>query len=204
MAASLGEIINQAGPTSFNFLSIGIWVMIGLFVLALFISVIGIRVFLKRRWNIIAIIKIPRSDGNFLITEVGKAHYNHRKSKLYIKRPGKGAKKITHEMVDPKKYVQGDNLMEFILLGPDQVMPIGPDSYQVVKDSNGEEMAVMKVKTDFLNNKSWYYQSIEEGIDAFTIKSLLQQFQTPIAIAIVLIACFVGFAILWTKLSSVC
>lgn len=202
--ASLGEVIPQVGPASFNVLSIAIWIFIGLGILGIISTFILVKVYLKRKWNMEALIRILRSDGEFLITEIGKAHYNSRKSKIYIKRPIKGSRKITHEMVDPKKYIQGDRTIEFILLSPDQVMPVSPDSYKQVTDKDGKEMAVMNVKTDFLNNKSWYYQSIDEGIDAFTIKSILQQFQTPIAIGIVIIACFIGFAVLWTKLGTIC
>ena len=69
---------------------------------------------------------------------------------------------------------------------------------KIVKES------IMNIKTETGKNKAWRAAFEEAAINAFTIKSLLRQLQTPIGIGIVVICCFIGFAILWTKLSSVC
>ena len=53
-------------------------------------------------------------------------------------------------------------------------------------------------------NKAWKAAWEEAAKNAYTIQSILRQYSAPISIGIVVICCFVGFAVLWTKLSSVC
>ena len=60
------------------------------------------------------------------------------------------------------------------------------------------------IRVDTGLNKAWKAAWTQAAKQAYSLKSFLQQFQTPIAIAIVIIAVFVGFAMMWTRLGSVC
>ena len=94
----------------------------------------------------------------------------------------------------------------------DETDPIKDNEGNFILDDNGEKRyntkiireSIMNIRTETGKNKAWRAAFEEAAINAFTIKSLFRQFQTPIGIGIVVICCFIGFAVLWTKLSSVC
>ena len=60
--------------------------------------------------------------------------------------------------------------------------------------------AVINMKCDTGHSKAWKEAFDAASEQAYSLKSFMQQFQTPIAIAIVLVAVFVGFAAIWTQL----
>lgn len=206
--ASLGELIQSAGPTGFSALSTSIWVLIVMFVIVIVLGIFATIFYLKRRWNLTAIIRVPRSDGKITHLEIGKAHYNSRKAIVFVKRPGRGSKKIPMEIFDPKEYIQGTDTIECILIGPEQLVPVMPNSYETatINSKNGETQrtAIIDLKTDYTKDKQWFWEYQDSSVNAFTIKSILQQFQTPIAIGIVIVSLFIGFSIMWTKLGTVC
>lgn len=59
---------------------------------------------------------------------------------------------------------------------------------------------VLNIKCDTGASKAWQQAFDAASKQAYSLKSFMQQFQTPIAIAIVLVAVFVGFAALWTQM----
>lgn len=59
---------------------------------------------------------------------------------------------------------------------------------------------VLNIKCDTGHSKAWQQAFEAASKQAYSLKSFMQQFQTPIAIAIVLVATFVGFAALWTQM----
>jgi hypothetical protein len=60
--------------------------------------------------------------------------------------------------------------------------------------------SILNIKVDSGLNKAWKSSWDSTARQAYSIRSFLQQFQTPIAIGIVIICCFVGFAILYSKI----
>ncbi len=60
--------------------------------------------------------------------------------------------------------------------------------------------SILNVKCDEGASKAWVQAFDAASKQAYSLKSFLQQFQTPIAIAIVLVAVFVGIAALWTQM----
>ena len=60
--------------------------------------------------------------------------------------------------------------------------------------------SVLNIKCDTGHSKAWQQAFDAASKQAYSLKSFMQQFQTPIAIAIVLVAVFVGFAAVWTQL----
>lgn len=60
--------------------------------------------------------------------------------------------------------------------------------------------AVMEMECDTGASRAWQVAFDAAAKKAYSLQSFMTQFQTPIAIAIVLIAVFVGIAALWTQL----
>jgi len=174
----------------------------------------------KKKWNINAEIKLIRSGGKISGAEWGKASFNADDGVCYVKRPGKGMKAVAVRVFDIRLYVQGENTVTFLQLAPNKLVPVFAKSYEEyvnnkpLKNKNGEivyengeivyeKASVLDIEVDAGEDRAWQ-ASWEQTSSAFTLKSLLQQYQTPIAIGIVLVACFVGFSILWARLGSVC
>ena len=67
-----------------------------------------------------------------------------------------------------------------------------------------DDSATIDIKVDIGDDKAWQSAFEEAARSAYSLQSLIQQFQTPIAIGIVIICCFVGFAVIWTRLGAIC
>lgn len=165
----------------------------------------------KKRYNLLAEIKMIRSDGKIVLGEWGKGLFNSKRGVLLIKR--KKMKAVPIKIIDIKRYLQGLDLVTVIQLGPNDFRPVINDSWtehiiEYVDEKTGElvkvKEAVLNIKVDTGDNKSWESAYQASSKKAFSISSILQMFQVPIAIAIVLISVFVGFAIIWTKIGSLC
>ena len=72
------------------------------------------------------------------------------------------------------------------------------DYKETIKES------ILNIKVDTGEYKAWKSSWDSAAKRAYSLQSFLQQFAVPISIAIVLLACFVGFAILFTRIGSVC
>jgi len=188
------------------------------------VLILGVALYMKhkkKKWNINAEIKLIRSGGKISGSEWGKASFDANEGVCYVKRPGKGMKPVPVKVFDIRRYVQGTNTVTFLQLSPNRLIPIFVRSYEeyvsnkplknkkgeLVLDEYGKQMyekaSVLDINIDTGEDRAWQ-ASWEQTASAFTLKSLLQQYQTPIAIGIVIIACFVGFSILWARLGSVC
>lgn len=229
--AEIGEVVSSIAPTTGNVVNILIWVLI-IFLIA--ITVLGSLWYYgykKRKWNLDVEIKLTRSDGQITMGEWGQGFYDKNKGVVMIKRPGKGFKPIAMKIFDVRRYMQGTRLITVIQNGPDDYRPVlntswshyHEDYYDTdspILDTNGDPVldetgeptykivtikeSILNIKTDSGKNKAWRAAFEEASKNAYTISSILRQYQTPIAIGIVVICCFIGFAILWTKLSGIC
>lgn len=156
----------------------------------------------KKRWNLRCEIKLLRSDGKFITGEWGKAMFNSKRGVIYIKRPKRG-KAIALKAMDVRRYLQGEDLLTVIQLSPDDYRPVLNDSWEsYIDEETGEKAAMINLKIDKGADKAWKAAFEAAAKKAYSLQSFLSQFQTPIAIAIVLIASFVGFAILWTRIGA--
>ncbi len=228
--AELGTIVETVGTSSQTVVWTTIWIFI-VIIAILIISGMAWWIFVRIRWNLKVEIKLPRSDGRIINGEWGKGFYDSRKGCVYIKRPGRYSRKVPMKIFDVKRYLQGTDLLTVIQLSADDYRPVLNNSYTTheseyidetdpMTDEDGNPMidedgkpmynkktikeSIMNIKTETGKNKAWRAAFEEAAINAFTIKSIFRQYQAPIAIGIVVICCFIGFAILWTKLSSVC
>ncbi len=215
MPTNFGEAISSIGGGAGGILTVIIWIfVIGL----LGLVILGFLIwwwFFKKKWNIKVEFKMIRSDGQYVYGEWGKGFFNAKRGVVFIKRPGIRQPKIPMKVFDVKKYLQGDNLLTVVQISPDDYRPVLPSSYttheveyEEFDDETGKptgETKVVKetllnIKTETGLNKAWKSAFEEASKQAYSLKSFFTQFQTPIAIGIVIVCCFVGFAILWTKI----
>ncbi len=228
--ATMGEVVGSIGPSTQTIVWTTIWIFIGIFV----IIGLGLLIFWgfkRKRWNLKVEIKLTRSDAKITNAEWGKGFYDSRRGVVMIKRPHKGSRPIPMKIFDVRKYMQGSDLITVIQVGPEDYRPVLNESWtkhnveyidetKPVVDEHGNTMmdetgkqifetktvqeSILNIKTDTGKNKAWRIAWEEAAKNAYTIRSFLKQYQAPISIGIVVVCCFIGFAILWTKLSSVC
>ncbi len=228
--AEMGDIVNSIGPSSQTVVWTTIWIFIGIFAIigiGLFIYW-GIK---RKRWNLKVEIKLTRNDAKITQAEWGKGFYDSKRGVVMIKRPHKGSRAIAMKIFDVRRYMQGADLITVIQVGPEDYRPVLNDSWtehnvtyidetspvkdedgNLIMDAEGKQIfetkevkeSIMNIKTDTGKNKAWRAAWEEAAKNAYTISSFLKQYQAPISIGIVVVCCFIGFAILWTKLSSVC
>jgi len=209
MAPNIGDTVSGLIPQGS---SVMLLLLIGIVmtVLAVIICFIGFLIWNKKRWNLQVEIKLPRSDGRIVNGEWGKGYFNSKRGVVFIKRPGGIFQpKIPLKIFDPKRYLQGDRLITVVQLSPIDYRPVLPESFlehtvDYIDDKTGEvskvKESILEIKCDEGHSKAWQQAFDAASKQAYSLKSFIQQFQTPIAIAIVLIAVFVGFAAVWTQL----
>lgn len=217
---------------------VGLIILLIVFGLAslIVVGIVGFIIWNKKRWHIKVEIKLPRSDGRIINGEWGKGYFNSKQGVVYIRRPGFMQPKIALKIFDPKRYLQGVDMMTVIQLSPVDYRPVLPKSFQeyeieyvcekdytespsffsnlpFVKRPSDEVIkglkkgdvvlikeSIMNMECDTGASKSWQVAFDAASKKAYSLQSFFTQFQTPIAIAIVLIAVFVGIAALWTQL----
>ena len=175
--------------------------------------------YFKKRWNLRVEIKLPRSGGRIIHGEWGKGFYNAKRGVVFIRRKGRGFRAVPMEVFDVKEYLQGSDLLTVIQVAPEDYRPVLNDSWteykrkkrdlktgKVILDANGnplwEKCAIINIKVDSGLNKAWRSSWDAAAKRAYSLQSFFTQFQTPIAIGIVILTSFVGFAILWTRIGS--
>lgn len=167
----------------------------------------------KKRWNLKVEFKLTRSDGRLTTAEWGKGYFNAKRGVCFVKRPGLRQRAIPIKIFDIRRYVQGDNVITVIQVGSEDFRPVLNESWQehsveYVDDETGETKVVketiLNIKVDTGLNKAWKTAFESAAKKAYSLTTFFQQFQVPIAIAIVVISLFVGFAIIWTRLPTVC
>lgn len=215
---AIASITGGAGETIWTFVLVIGGICVGFILLA----IAAWWWFFKKRWNIRAEIKLTRSGGQLTDAEWGKASFNAKKGVCFVKRPGAMQRPIPVRVFDIRKYIQGSNIVTFIQVGPEDLRPVLNDSWEdyiddepmldakgnIVTDREGnpvhEKASMLNIKVDTGLNKAWRTAWSQAAKQAYSLKSFFTQFQTPIAIAIVIIAVFVGFAMVWTRLGSIC
>ena len=200
-------------PKAQRFLSGGIsivwYVVLGIIVLGLLATIVGIFYF-RKRWNLQVEFKLTRNDGRITNAEWGKGLYDSKKGVVFVRRPtmGKFSKGIPIKIFDIRRYLQGDSIITVLQVGPEDFRPVLNDSWtehvETYKDDKTNEVievkeSILNIKVDSGLNKAWKSSWDAAAKNAYSVKSFLQQFQVPISIGIVVICCFVGFAILWSK-----
>lgn len=191
--------------------------ILGIALLTIFIGGLGILLliggiifwWMKKRWNLRVEIKLPRSDGKIVQSEWGKGYFNSKRGVVFIKRPGMRSKAIPIKIFDVRQYLQGSDTLTVIQLSPEEYVPVLPKSFlqhdvTYVDEDTGEETivqeAILNIQVDYGDNKAWKTAFQAASKQAYSLSTFFTQFQTPIAIAIVLVAVFAGFTMLWTRI----
>lgn len=171
----------------------------------------GIYWWMKKRWNLKVEIKLPRSDGKIVQSEWGKGYYNAKRGVVFIKRPGIRNMSIPIKIFDVRKYLQGADTLTVIQLSPEDYRPVLIKSYlehdvTYVNEKTGKEYtqkeAIINIEIDYGENKAWKASFEQASKQAYSLSTFFTQFQTPIAIAVVLVAVFAGFTMLWTRVGA--
>ena len=202
-------------PKAKGFLSSGgsiLLYVIGGIVLLIIIALITWWFISKKKWNLDVEFKLTRNDGRITNAEWGKGRYDTKKGVVFVKRPGDGkfSSGIPIKIFDIRRYLQGSFVLTVLQVGPEDFRPVLNDSWtehiETYKDPKTGEIkevkeSVLNIKVDSGLNKAWKSAWDSAAKNAYSIRSFFTQFQTPIAIGIVLISSFVGFAILYIKIS---
>lgn len=204
----IGSTISGFIPKGSTVGLIAIMIIIGLVVVVV-VGFSGLLIWNRKRWNLKVEIKLPRSDGKIINGEWGRGFFHSKRGVVYIKRPGRFQPKIPLKIFDPKRYIQGTDLITVIQLSPVDYRPVLPKSFlecgvRYTDDKTGEseiiKESVMDIECDTGASKAWQTAFDAASKKAYSLQSFFNQFQTPIAIAIVLVAVFVGIAALWTQI----
>lgn len=210
MPFDVSQLVNKIPGMASGGVSIFIYVILGVIILAM-IAGIGAIIYFRKHWNLDVEFKLTRSDGRITNAEWGKGYYNAKKGVVFVKRPnmGKFSSGVPIRIFDIRKYLQGSTVLTVLQVGPEDFRPVLNDSWtehvSTYKDDETGEVkevkeSILNIKVDSGLNKAWKSSWDAAAKNAYSIRSFMTQFQTPIAIAIVLVACFVGFAILYTKI----
>lgn len=211
--AGWGEVISSIGNNTGSTLMLLIWIVLILGIVVLVVGLIFGFWYFKKRWNLRVEIKLVRGNGKAIIGEWGKGRYDSQKGVVFIKREGEKIKKVPMPIFDIKRYLQGTDIMTVIQLGPEDYRPVLNDSWtervvEYIDEDTGKEKklkeSIMDIKIDDGLNKAWKSAWDNAAKKAYSLSTFFSQFQTPIAIGIVIIALFVGFAIIWTRLGNIC
>jgi hypothetical protein len=203
------SLVPKASSFMSGGVSVALYVVLGIIIL---IMVLGIAAFFffKKKWNLSVQFILTRNDGRLINAEWGKGYYNAKKGVVFLKRPnmGKFSNGLPIKIFDIRRYLMSGDIMNVIQVGPEDFRPVLVDSwtehvctYKDDKTGDVKEVkeSILNIKVDSGLNKAWKSAWESSAKNAYSIRSFMSQFQTPIAIGIVILCSFVGFAILWTK-----
>ncbi len=222
----VGNIGERAGAIGGTILQ---WILIiggGLLVLGIF-GGIAMWAMKRKKWNLIVEIKMPRNDGQVILRERAKGYFDAKAGVVDIKR--KGLRAVGMKPFDVKKYLQGNKYLEVIQISPNEYIPVLPKSYTTVsikeefvakvKEGKGKdgkdkfvdkiftrvvESAIMKIEADFGKRKTWKTYMERAAKNRFTIIGFLDKHWRAIEMSIIIFVIFLGLAILWMRMPSIC
>ena len=198
MVAGIAETATTIGLTSVKWLGIGLLAIV--IIAAIIVTIV--LTYKRKRWNLKLTIKLPRSDGKIILTDKGKGYWDAENGWIMVKR--KGYKGVPSRPIDPKKWLQGRDSATLIQVGPQDFIVALEDSYTVLTDENGKQYALMDIIADIGKRKTWKNYTERQGKKTFTLRGWLENHQFAVAIAIVMFTMFIGFAILWMRMPSIC
>lgn len=165
--------------------------------------ILTVVLYKRKKWNLRLEIKLPRSDGKLILSDKAKGYWDAENGWIVVKR--KGYRKVPAHPIDPKKWLKGRNFATLIQVGPEDFIVVDENTYTIIIDeATGEELAVMKIIADVGKRKTWKNYTERMGKKAFTLRGWAEQHQLAITLAIVIFVIFLGFAILWMRMPSIC
>ena len=209
MAFNLGDIGAKAGEIGSTALTWGLIILGAIAGLGI-IGVIIWWLLKRKRWNLIVEIKMPRTDGEVLLRERAKGHWDIKAGIVDIKR--KKLKPVGMRPFEVQKYLQGAKYLEVIQIGPTDYIPVLPKTYTKVttkeKDKDGKEISVeystLEIETNLEKRRTWKNYMERSSKNRFTISGFLDKHWRAIEISIILFVVFLGMSILWMRIPSIC
>ena len=201
--AGINDLISNIGSGFGTSMVWIMWIVIGLIIFSTIAGALFWYWWKKKYWNLVVIAKIPRSDGKIVMTEICKGAYLSRKGVVWIKR--KGVKKVPIKQFDAKRFLHGSKILTVVQITPTHYVPVIDKSYSILEnDKTGQEVALLNIKGNFEEDKSWRVTFERSTKGAYSIMGILQQYQVPLSIGFVALMIFIGFAIIWARLPSIC
>lgn len=195
---SIGESLSGVGGSLMSGIIIFV---IGVAVLAVVIGV-GFWAMKRKKWNLRVEIKMPRSGGRLVLSEPAKGHFDIEAGIVDIKR--KKLRAVGMKPFDVRQYLQGNNFLEVIQIGPKDYLPVLPKSYSTLKNKKGEEFAVTEIEADFGEAGTWASYAERAAKNRFSIIGFLDKHWRAVEISIILFVVFLGISILWMRMPSIC
>lgn len=131
------------------------WILIIICVILVLCVIIGLFIWWKwskSKYNLRVEVKIPRSDGQIILGEWAKGGFNLKRGVVYIKRDK--LKAVAMKVIDIRRYLQGQDLLTVIQVGPEDFRPVLNDSWTShVVDYQDELGNVEQVKESIINIK---------------------------------------------------
>jgi len=202
MAFNLEELGGRAGEITSAVFTGGLMILGGLICIAIFGCIMWWAM-KRKRWNLIVEVKMPRTDGQVILRERAKGHFDIAAGVVDIKR--KKLKAVGMKPFDIRKYLQGNNYLEVMQIGPEDYIPLLPKSYtKLVNEIDGEDCAIMEIETNLGKRKTWKNYMERAAKNRFTLIGFLDKHWRAIEISIILFVIFLGMAILWMRMPSIC
>ena len=205
---AFNDVINSITSGGSTVLMWGLLAIMVIGIIAAIIIAIVVWRVMKGRWKLRVEIKLPRSDNKIVQSEWGKGYFNPKRGVVFIKRP-KIRKPFPLKIFDVRKFLQGTDTITVIQLSPEEYVPVLPKSFlmhdvEYVNKETGavsiQKEAILNIEADEGKNKAWKEAFEQASKQAYSLTTFFTQFQTPIAVAIVLVASFAGFTMLWTRI----
>jgi len=228
--SSFGKLFGAMGGGGSDLLMIVVYILLGTIGMCLAGLFAWWMIAKRKKWNLDVEFRLPRDinqtedkDGNIrvngtIIKEWGKGYYNAKKGVVFVKRKGKPA--VAMKPFNIKEFLSGKrNILTVIQVGIEDYRPILEQSYlevmdnepikdekgEVKLDESGEPMyqtgALIHAKIDTSESRSWKNSFERESKATYTIMGFLSQHGQLFGFGFILISIFVGFAIMYGRIT---
>ncbi|KKL19035.1 hypothetical protein LCGC14_2469510, partial [marine sediment metagenome] len=124
----------------------------------------------------------------------------------------KKCKPVAMKPFDVRRFLQGENVLEVLMLSPTDFIPIDPKNYMKVTeeytDNEGnkqtQKYSVFDIVTDNLKRKTWKNYTERIAKSRFTLAGFLDQHWRAIELGILVFIIFIGFSVLWMRMPKLC
>jgi hypothetical protein len=176
----------------------------GIIVIIVLVAAIVISIWLykRRKWNLEGDAVLLRTGMSDQYEDKCKGYWDAENGWIVLKR--RGYREVHTKPFDPKEWLTGRNRFKVIQTGPEEFVIARVEWNRVIDSNTGEETFISKVIADVGKRKTWKNYTERMGKKTFTIQGWMQEHQMAITLAIVIFAIFMGFAILWMRMPSIC
>ena len=188
-----------------NFLNNVLSIFIGIIALCVVIFIVWWFARKKVKWNMKVEFRIPRDvrevEGEVrgtITKEWGKGYYNAKRGVVLVKRRGK--KPVPMKPFDVKKFLSAGNILTVMQVGAEDYKPVFEESYLEAEDDEGNEGALIQVKIDTSESRSWKNSFEREAKATYSIANFLALHGDKLVWGLVVLIVLIGQAIVITRL----